>query len=328
VSGDSFTLNPSAALVLTDLGISVPNVLRRASLPETLFTETAAMLSIPQYYALWQALDDEADDPHLPLRIGAAWTVEAFDPPLIAALCSPDLNLAAARIAQYKKLIGPLRLTVDSSPKATTITTHWPDGTDPPAALVLTELVFWVALATIATRTTIQPLHLRAPVPLPSSAYRDDLGVTVQYADVPSITFSADDAARPFLTANAQLWEYFEPGLRQRLTELDQGSSMTELVRTALLRLLPAGSATMTSVARELMVSPRTLQRRLQLESTTFQVVLQQTRETLARHYLSTPRLSAGEIAYLLGYDDTNSFYRAFRTWTGQTPDRVREAIS
>jgi AraC-like DNA-binding protein len=165
-------------------------------------------------------------------------------------------------------------------------------------------------------------------VPRPSSAYRDDLGVTVQYADVPSITFSADDAARPFLTANAQLWDYFEPGLRKRLTELDQGSSMTELVRTALLRLLPAGSATMTSVARELMVSPRTLQRRLQLESTTFQVVLQQTRETLARHYLSTPRLSAGEIAYLLGYDDTNSFYRAFRTWTGQTPDRVREAIS
>ena len=31
-----------------------------------------------------------------------------------------------------------------------------------------------------------------------------------------------------------------------------------------------------------------------------------------------------GEIAYLLGYDDTNSFYRAFRTWTGTTPDTIR----
>lgn len=38
--------------------------------------------------------------------------------------------------------------------------------------------------------------------------------------------------------------------------------------------------------------------------------------------------MSTAEIAYLLAYDDTNSFYRAFRTWTGATPDIVRTATA
>ena len=80
----------------------------------------------------------------------------------------------------------------------------------------------------------------------------------------------------------------------------------------------------MDAVARELAVSTRTLQRRLSDEGTTFQTVLGETRESLAKQYLAHSALSTGEIAFLLGYEEPNSFYRAFRGWTGETPDRVR----
>jgi AraC-like DNA-binding protein len=53
---------------------------------------------------------------------------------------------------------------------------------------------------------------------------------------------------------------------------------------------------------------------------------LDPTRESLARHYLSESDLSAGEISFLLGYDDPRSFHRAFRPWTGQTQQLVRAA--
>jgi AraC-like DNA-binding protein len=49
-----------------------------------------------------------------------------------------------------------------------------------------------------------------------------------------------------------------------------------------------------------------------------------ETREALARHYLEKTALPAAEIVFLLGFDEPNSFYRTFRTWTGVTPDRVR----
>ena len=120
------------------------------------------------------------------------------------------------------------------------------------------------------------------------------------------------------------MWRFFAPELRRRLADLHAAASAADRVRAALLETLPAGDHTMTTVARHLATSPRTLQRQLQDEGTSFQAVLAGTREHLARHYLTHSAMTTAEIAYLLAYDDTNSFYRALRTWTGSTPDTMR----
>jgi len=67
------------------------------------------------------------------------------------------------------------------------------------------------------------------------------------------------------------------------------------------------------------------LQRRLQDEGFSFQIVLEEARHQLARHYLNNPVLELNEAAYLLGYADANSFVRAFRIWEGVPPSRWRE---
>jgi len=120
------------------------------------------------------------------------------------------------------------------------------------------------------------------------------------------------------------MWRFYAPELRRRLTDLQAEATVAERVRAALHETLPAGDSTITAVTKRLAVSPRTLQRQLREEGTTYQAVLAGTREDLARHYLRRGNLRTGEIAYLLGYDDTNSFYRAFRTWTGTTPETLR----
>ena len=68
----------------------------------------------------------------------------------------------------------------------------------------------------------------------------------------------------------------------------------------------------------------RSLQRRLSEESSSYQEVLTVTRRELADYYLSQSSASLVEIAYLLGFQDGNSFLRAFRGWTGQTPGEYR----
>jgi AraC-like DNA-binding protein len=78
-------------------------------------------------------------------------------------------------------------------------------------------------------------------------------------------------------------------------------------------------------VARELRLSSRTLQRRLQTSNLSFQQVLEEARHELARHYLVHSPLELNETAYLLGYEDANSFVRAFHGWEGVPPAHWRD---
>jgi Transcriptional regulator containing an amidase domain and an AraC-type DNA-binding HTH domain len=157
--------------------------------------------------------------------------------------------------------------------------------------------------------------------------YTEFFGTPVQLDVNPQISFSAIDALRPFLTVNESMWQVFEPDLRRRLNELDATATTTQRVQALLLELIPSNIATIDEVADRLAMSKRTLQRRLENEGENFRALLNETREKLARHYLKETSLSGGKIAFLLGFEDPNSFYRAFQDWTGQTPEHTRHNI-
>jgi AraC-like DNA-binding protein len=327
VSAGRFTLDPSIKALLKDLGVSPTRVLRRAQLPADLFGRGPVELPLQEYFRLWEALDAESGDPDLAVAIGRSISVEMFNPPLFAALCSPDLRTAAERVATHKPLIGPLKLRIDNDDEGLTISFRWPSDTPPPHLLAAAETVFWVALARIATRHDVRAVRATDPwLPAEHAGLDDYLGVEVHRGQTHAITFAPADASRPFLTENEQLWRFFAPELRRRLSDLQATAGVAERVRAALHETLPAGGSSMTAVTSHLAVSNRTLQRQLKLEGTSFQEILATTREDLARHYLGNSTMRTAEIAYLLGYDDTNSFYRAFRTWTGTTPDAARTA--
>lgn len=67
-------------------------------------------------------------------------------------------------------------------------------------------------------------------------------------------------------------------------------------------------------------MNERSLQRKLTEEGMTFQSLLSETRHELALEHLANPGLAIIEVAYMLGYEDQNSFFRAFRQWEKLTP--------
>nr|WP_245887171.1 AraC family transcriptional regulator [Umezawaea tangerina] len=316
---------PQRGELLHDLGIPLNAVLRRARLPAGAFANGPVTMTPEEYYRFWGAVDEEAADPDLPARIGRTLSVEAFNPPVFAALCSADLRAAAERIAAFKPLIGPVVLDVTSDRRGLRIAFHWPEGPPPPPLLVAGELAFWVALARIGTRSDLRATRatMRRP-PRASAATTTYFGTPIRKGDTDSITFAPSDATHPFLTEDETMWTFFAPELRRRLAELEVAATTTDRVRAALHECLPAGQSSINAVAGQLVTSPRTLQRHLQAEGTNYQTVLTRTREQLARRYLADRSLTVSQIAYLLAYDDTNSFYRAFRHWTGATPEKAR----
>lgn len=322
-----FEMQPGWKVLISDMGISPADVLKHAGLPADLFARDGTSLSAEQYFDFWRGLEKAAGAVELPLLMGSVISVEAFDAPIYACLCCPDLNTALRRLSHYKRLICPMILDVVIDNSRTTVTVECGGYNKPlPRTFSAMELVFFTQMARMATREHVVPLELvTTELPDNLQPYEDWFGARLQAGDKTRITFSAADARRPFLTENPAMLNFFEPHLKRRLYDLDAKASMFERVKSVLLEILPGGQSAMDEVAARLAVSTRTLQRRLSSEGTSYQQVLKQVREELALYYLKNSSLAAGEISFLLGFHDTNSFIRAFSRWTGKTPGQFRE---
>ena len=328
VSSDMYPVSPAWLLLTRDLGISAANVLTRAGVAADLFAREQPTIRADEMCKMMWALQEEADDPAFAIRMGELLSFEMFDPPVFAAMCSDDLNTALTRLSQYKRLCAPVALHVEVGPEVTRVVPEWTVAPfEPPPLAYAFELTFCTRLARLGTRRPVRPLRVSCQHALePAEKFAAYFGVPVERAAESSIELAAADAAAPFLTANTGMWKFFEPELRRRLGELDAAASTAQRVRAALLELLPSGLASVQAVAGKLGASPRTLQRRLQDEDTSFQRVLDATREELARHYLGT-EMAGPEISFLLGFEDPNSFVRAFHEWTGITPEQLRTQL-
>lgn len=313
--------------ILAHAGVDHVDVLRRAQLPEDLLNSDDVRLTTDSFLRFFEALDASVGDSGFWVRLTEAMSPEYFTPPVFAALCSPDLATAAERLARFKPLIGPISLDVRDDADGLTLTYRWKDASvRQPAYMYGLEAMFVTNLARLGTRQRIRPAAVIVPErprdPLP---FEDYLGVRMKRGDVTRVTFDAADAHQPFLTANRAMWNIFEPELRRRLSDLEGDASFAERTRVVLTEALPSGQVGMDNVARRLAVSSRTLQRRLRGEGTSFKEVVDSTRESLARHYLRRTHLSATEIAFLLGFDEATSFFRAFHRWTGTSPETLRQ---
>lgn len=317
--------------LLKKLDISVQDVLRHAQLPLDLLIRKAPLVTASEYHRFWDGLAYVAKEkPALALQIANAMSTHNTAPPIIGFLSSANLNVALERVAHYKPIVAPVRMTVEQGSRQTVFTFAGLSENDPlPVLFAAFELVFWVQLARVATREQLRPERVHVCRVLPDlQQYEAFFQVPIERANVNQVTFSASDARRPFLTANHAMWAILEPAFDKRMDDLAEEASFKERVRACLLDMLASGHYSITDVATKLAISKRTLQRRLTQEGTTFQKVLDELREELARHYLCNTTFTSAEISFLLGYEEPNSFYRAFRTWTGQTPEIVRRLAS
>lgn len=312
------------ALLLSAVGLDASEAIRRAGLSEELLGRERPTLTTEDYYRLWSTLEALGGGMAIGIALCEHMSAESLDPPIFAALCSPDLNAALLRLADFKPLTCPIRIFVDIGDAFTEVEVAFEDQGPAPSSLILTELAFCLGIARLGTRERIVPLSIEAPVGHDEDAVKRHFGVEMKPSRSARIRFSSADAAKRFVTTNAAMWSILEPELRERLRRVEASSDVRDRVESALLELLPAGQSSLAAVADRLRTSVRTLQRRLAAAGHSYQDVLNETRRRLAVQYLETTPMSATEIAFLLGYYDPNSFFRAFRAWTGTTPDAIR----
>jgi AraC-like DNA-binding protein len=326
MSSDTVPVSQTLLARLATLGVDVPRTLRAAGLRPVLPENARLQLSTRDFFAVWEAIAQVSGDPAIGLRIGAETSREQLDIASLSALHSANLREALKKLARYKRLTCPEDISIDVRNGEAAVTFRWllADGFTPDL-LIDAMFASTVALAQRGSGRAIKPrrLELTRRAADPSRLARH-FGCEIVF-DAPAdvLVFDAGSLDIPFITHNEDLLEVVLPSLDAGIAALAQQSFAAQ-VDAVLSRGMQGQRPSVEALARELAISPRTLQRRLAHDGTSYQERLDRVRQRVARRLLSSTNLGVGEIAWFLGFEEVNSFSRAFHQWEGMTPHRWR----
>lgn len=124
---------------------------------------------------------------------------------------------------------------------------------------------------------------------------------------------------------NPELNEMYMRFCKQMSGELTGRTPLAIRVRNYLVKT-PNKIPSINEVAMQMNCSERTLRRHLKDEGISYRQLVNEFRCDLAEEYLTSTYLTPSQIGYLLGYQDTKPFLRAFKSWTGKTVGEFRKA--
>lgn len=308
---------------LQSLSINRAALLRQARLPPNVISPETRM-STKQLFALWDALETLAGD-DIGLLVTETMHGATLPPSFLIAFHAKNVGEAFHRLARFKALCAPEEFRLSTEGDGCVVTTDWTYAQGPePDALTDATFTFLVNMARVGTGKKIAPEHI--------ALRRDRSERLEKWFDCPirwnaphaRMAFNGQDLSIPFVSYNTELLAMLEGALEADLNTAENTTSVIDQVRWHLRRALTAGRPELRSIARDMAISERSLQRHLKNEGHSFKSLLSDTRHQLACEYLGEPDFDISEIAYLLGYENQGSFYRAFQKWECQTPAEWR----
>lgn len=329
---EATTVGAAATLVgcaLRDYGVDVQAVYRDAGLDPETVTAVGTRYPYAKMQQMWRLAVERSGDPCFGLSVAEHMHPQALHGLGFVWLSSDTLFDALNRLVKYQRLISTvadisLRETDDSVELVVSILQS--SGQPEPASIDAAVGVF-LRMCRMAVCRPFNPKRVSLQRPRPSCAERFEslfqapLEFTAEqnvlYLDPSSIREPLPGADPELLRANDQV-------VIDYLARFDR-ESLSMRVRSLLIELLPDGQPTQQGIASSLNLSVRNLQRKLHAEGISFKHLLDETRKELATQYIRDRNRRIGEITYLLGFSEPSNFTRAFRRWTGCSPNEYRE---
>lgn len=134
------------------------------------------------------------------------------------------------------------------------------------------------------------------------------------------LSFKLSQAQIPMVKSDPALHRILEEKVEDQLAAMPETEVFLRWFYQHLFMAMRDGEPTVEIVAKRMLMSPRTLFRRLEDHDILFKDALRETRQQLAEQHLTESRLTHAEIASMLGYSEQSAFSRAFKMWTGRTP--------
>lgn len=319
------------AEMLAAEGLDVASLFATAGIDPRELEGPAARLATEKISHLWELAIERSRNPALAVAQHQVARPAAFDVVGYTMMSCADLRGAFERLIRYLLILSDaLTMTMTEDGDGVRIDFVLFGGNRPiPRQRIEFIFVTVVGFCRWISRSDVSPrsVELAYPAPGDLSPYRAAFRCPVSFdATRNSLLFARADMNLSLPTFNLQLAELHERYAGEYLRHFDHAQTSFR-VREAIVRRLPDGEPRRDEIAVELCMSERTLQRRLEVERTSFVQLLDDTRRELADQYLGRLHLSLGQAAYLLGFADQSSFFRACRRWFKASPGEYRNRL-
>lgn len=304
-------------------GLNPVQMLRLAELPQDSLQHPEGIFAFRRYCALLDICQRHSGNPLFGLQFGGFQGLDVFGELLYLIRNARTVGDALGELrGNYALYDGAADIGLDSDGD-TTILSYRVGALDLPGLAQVEELVCSVGVqllrALLGDTWRPSAVLLRHRALGDEASYRRVLGSQPRFsAHCCGIELATSALSKPLSTADNGLHQLIVEHM-QKMERLS-ADDLPGYVRQLLRHLLPSGRATVEKVADSMALNSRTLQRRLSQEGTSFQRLLDETRQDLASRYLADPFISMMQISGLLGYSNQSGFCRAFSRWFQITP--------
>lgn len=310
------------------LGIDVAALLADAGLTAAQVADPDGRLPGAAVASLWQAALRHSGDPGLGLRVALAVPFGAYRIIDFLAASAPTVGEALSRVARYFPIINSALAweIVDEGAQLRVSLVHptIPGLPRPYAEYAVAVTILHCRRASGFDWPMIE-VGFAFDAPPEEHAHEAAFGCPVRFGRARSeLVIARATWDRPCQAPSSELLRTLEEHADRMITSLRADNVTSVQVARLVTEELQGGAPSLAQIARRMAMSPRTLQRRLELEETTFADVLDQTRRHIAQAYMKDRGLALTEIAYLLGFSEPSAFTRAFQRWYGTAPSQYR----
>jgi AraC-like DNA-binding protein len=318
------------ASALEQHGVDAHEVFEKAQVRVNVTTDPMQRLNNLQVSRLFRESVRVTDNPYFGITVAECMHPGNFHALGYALLSSASLREFCDRLCNYYRLVSQnadIRLLEGKDTAIIATAVNNPDICYETAD---TFACYIVRLMRFVSQPTLNPRHIDLIRPKPERgerAFIDYFKCDVEF-DQPEIQIHIDASLldKPLQGGSQELAQMHDQTVRQYLQKLEK-EDIVNRVRALIVDRLSSGVVTKQQAAEGVHMSPRNLQAKLATQNTSFQEILETTRQSLAMGYIEQSSISITEISYLLGFSDLSNFTRAFKRWTNKSPTEFRQSL-
>jgi AraC-like DNA-binding protein len=312
---------------IEDYGIDAEPLFRKHGIPKSTLFDHNARISDLKIDRISAEVVKQTEDPFFGLKEEKYFLPSHMGPLGFAWLASTSLRSAMERLQRSIKVLHEqLEIEISEKPDTLIVSANASSPYADPVYRADAQLAILTRMCRFICGDEWNPVKVTYihPSPADTSYYFQLFRCPVEFnAGKNSMHVDRQKAEQRLTGSNKQLAQLNDHIVIRYLASQAKADIVNK-VKAAILAKLGEGSVTEATIADELHMSTRNLNRKLVAHNTSFKAVLLEIRSELASQYISDASLTLTEISYMLGFSEISSFSRAFKRWTGQSPSEAR----